>query len=86
MINTLNLGQQVFVITRDKNELTAVKAAVVCGERDGHYECKLVDTQIIERSKYRRPSQVFPTEQEAQTELDYLQNYIQYRMSGHKMK
>lgn len=79
------IGQQVFVITRNEQDLTCVKDAIVTGESDDHIECTVMIKGLPEL-KLRRPSQVFITNAEAQEELDYLSHYIEHRMAGHKTK
>ncbi|WP_395000250.1 hypothetical protein [Acinetobacter sp.] len=69
------------------NFFQAHEAIITGKQQDGHWECDMTDPgPHIGMQKFRRSTQIFLTREDAQKELDDLINYINYRMSGHKMK
>lgn len=88
MVNKLSdvFNKRVFIIAINEHHQTVIVEAIPIGERDAHFDCRILDQDFIQKCKYRRPSQVFLTREEAQKELDDLNSYIAYRMSSHKMK
>jgi hypothetical protein len=82
-LTTFKIGTIVFIITNDENNLTTVEEAVITGVQNEFYLCDVTEPKIIIRSRYRMPSELYVTRHEAQAALDYLHNYIAYRMASH---
>jgi len=85
-LKDIKIDDTVFIITHDKNNLTVIHKATVTGFQDDHCICQLNTDDMLKVSKFRRESQIFLTREEAQAEHDQLTSYLNYRMSGHKMK